>query len=116
MAEPTAEASASATAATASTSAPPAPPAAPTVLTTLRTLLRAHVAAHPSPTLPYLHPFAPAPRTAWKGKARAGLPSAEEQVAQLRAVKEAVEGARGVLARGRDDKERVRAARAMREV
>ncbi|WOO77250.1 uncharacterized protein LOC62_01G000843 [Vanrija pseudolonga] len=118
MAEPTAEASASASApaaASTSTSAP-APTPAPTVLTTLHTLLRAHVAAHPSPTLPYLHPFAPAPRTAWKGKARASLPSAEEQVAQLRAVKEAVEGARGVLARGRDDKERVRAARAMREV
>ncbi|TXT15628.1 hypothetical protein VHUM_00131 [Vanrija humicola] len=114
MADSAPEASASASAST--SAPPPAPPQAPTVLTTLHTLLRAHVAAHPSPTLPYLHPFAPAPRAAWKGKARASLPSADEQLAQLRAVKEAVEGARGVLARGRDDKERVRAARAMREV
>ncbi|KAL1413354.1 hypothetical protein Q8F55_001113 [Vanrija albida] len=114
MAADPAEASASASASTAAPAPTPVP--AETVLITLHTLLRAHVAAHPSPTLPYLHPYAPAPRAAWKGKARASLPGAEEQAAALRRVKEAVEGARGVLARGRDDKERVRAARAMREV
>ncbi|BEI94093.1 uncharacterized protein CcaverHIS019_0605520 [Cutaneotrichosporon cavernicola] len=87
----------------------------PTILTTLHTLLRAHCQAHPSPNLPYLHPYAPLPPAPWKGKARADLPSAEGQLEALRAMRDVVDGARGVLGR-RDEVDRVRLARAMREV
>ncbi|GMK57565.1 hypothetical protein CspeluHIS016_0403990 [Cutaneotrichosporon spelunceum] len=88
---------------------------APTILTSLHTLLRAHCQAHPSPTLPYLHPYAPLPPAPWKGKARADLPSADGQLETLRAMRDVVDGARGVLGR-RDEVDRVRLARAMREV
>jgi hypothetical protein len=123
----------------ASTSALPATPAVPganvpTILSTLHTLLRAHVASHPSPTLPYLHPFAPLPQVnGWKGKARAAGGNGDQQVASLRSMREAIESSKNVLARGggpsasvpptpvasvasAGDKERIRVARAMREV
>jgi len=102
----------------------------PTILSTLHTLLRAHIASHPSPTLPYLHPFAPLPQAkGWKGKARAGGGDADEQVATLKSMREAMETAKNILARNPSgqvgtpmasvspgDKERIRVARAMREV
>ncbi|CAK9784184.1 hypothetical protein CC85DRAFT_298844 [Cutaneotrichosporon oleaginosum] len=103
------------TAAAGSTATTPRKVDAPTILTTLHTLLRAHCQAHPSPTLPYLHPYAPLPPAPWKGKARAELPSAEGQLEALRAMRDVVDGARGVLGR-RDEVDRVRLARAMREV
>lgn len=85
-----------------------------TVLTSLHTLLRAHVAAHPNPTTPYLHLYAPLPPEAWKGKARASLPSPEGQLELLKKIREAVESSRGVL--GRREEERTKLARSMREV
>lgn len=85
-----------------------------TVLATLHNLLRAHVAAHPSPTLPYLHPYAPLPESAWKGKARAGLLSQSQQADALKVIRETMEGAKSVLAKR--ENERLRLTRAMKEV
>lgn len=85
-----------------------------TVLSTLHNLLRAHVAAHPSPTLPYLHPYAPLPASAWKGKAKAELLSQSQQADALQAIRETMEGAKAVLAKREND--RLRLTRAMKEV
>lgn len=85
-----------------------------TILSTLHNLLRAHVAAHPSPTLPYLHPYAPLPASAWKGKAKAELLSQPQQADALQAIRETMEGAKAVLAKREND--RLRLTRAMKEV
>lgn len=85
-----------------------------TVLSTLHNLLRAHVAAHPSPTLPYLHPYAPLPASAWKGKAKAELLSQPQQADALQSIRETMEGAKAVLAKREAD--RLRLTRAMKEV
>lgn len=128
---PVASTSTSTVTGTVSNGAVPSPAGASdasTILSTLHTLLRAHVASHPSPTLPYLHPFAPLSLgKGWKGKARAGGGSPEEQAASLKNMREAVELAKNILTRGSappsaggaqatGDKDRVRLARAMREV
>lgn len=85
-----------------------------TVLSTLHNLLRAHVAAHPSPTQPYLHPYAPLPASAWKGKAKAELLSQPQQADALQAIRKTLEGAKAVL--GKRENDRLRLTRAMKEV
>lgn len=92
----------------------PAAPGAESVLASLHTLLRAHVAAHPNPTAPYLHPYAPLPPAPWKGKGRAALPTPSAQLELLRKIRESVEASRAILSRR--DEERTKLARSMREV
>jgi hypothetical protein len=81
-----------------------------TVLIRVFTLLHA-----PSPSQPYLHPYAPQPtRSGWKGKARDDRPSLEDQVRLVREMGAALDGARAVL--GRRDGDWAKLSRALREV
>ena len=87
----------------------------PTVLDQLYTLLQAHQLTYPQPSPPYLHPYAPSR----KGKGRAIPQSASAQLEVLRQVRETVDVAKRVLSRtagNEDERERVKLARALKEV
>ena len=91
----------------------------PTILTHLHTVLRSHQLTHPQPSLAYLHTYAPSPSAPWKGKSRELPLSFAAQLGMLRELRETVEAAKGVLRRTggkEEERDRVKLARALKEV
>ncbi len=91
----------------------------PTILSHLHTLLQSHQLAHPHLSLPYLHPYAPSSSASWKGKAREIPLNPSAQLDILRQLRETVEAAKGLLVKTggkEEERERVKLARALKEV